>query len=214
VTGVKEKNGRVCAVEVNDGREIFAADYFISTLPINETIGCFGDKVPREVAAACDKFQYRDLLLVILFLDRPHVSECATIYFPDFDFPFTRIHEPKQRGPAMSPEGQTSLVVEIPLDSGDGLPGEAARRRLVDEASRKLVAAGLINADEIRDATTHEMRRAYPVLDLQAEKNMERADGFLQEIPNLISTGRNGRFAYAHIHDMLAMGKEAAAGIK
>ena len=213
VTRIKVNNGQVNAVEVNHGADTFTADFFISTLPIDEAVLCFGDRMSQKVITACDQLKYRDLLLVVLFLKKPHVSKCATIYFPDRDFPFTRIHEPKQRGTAMSPPDKTSLVVEIPFDSSAGLPSNTDRDKLVSLVNLKLADAGLINLDEIEDIATLEMPHAYPVLDLHFSEKLATAESFLKRFPNFQSIGRNGHFAYAHIHDMLAMGKEAASAV-
>jgi hypothetical protein len=52
------------------------------------------------------------------------------------------------------------------------------------------------------------MSHAYPVLEAGIEDKVERALEYLSGFSNLSVVGRNGRFVYAHVHDMLRFGLE------
>ena len=48
---------------------------------------------------------------------------------------------------------------------------------------------------------------AYPLLEMGYEDKVRRITDYLRKIDNLSISGRNGNFAYTHLHDMMASGK-------
>jgi protoporphyrinogen oxidase len=166
------------------------------------------DPLPgKEIFDLSKSLRYRNIILIAFFLDKARVSENASIYFPDPDFPLTRVHEPKNRSIHMSPAGKTSLIVEIPCRHGDSLwKLPAAEIELL--ARTKLVQAGLIRGPEIIGTAVHRMPYAYPVLEKDFECRLQIITDYLERFQNLRLSGRNGRFLYGHIHDMMNMGRE------
>jgi protoporphyrinogen oxidase len=131
----------------------------------------------------------------------------ATVYFPDAAIPFTRIYEPKNRSIYMSPAGKTSLVTEIPCQHGDRV-WCMKDNDLVQLILTCLVQMGLINKTEIIDALVYRLNYAYPVLEIDYEENIHKIITYLKGFNNLKLTGRNARFMYSWIHDMMRSGKE------
>ena len=107
----------------------------------------------------------------------------------------------------MSPPGKTSLIVEIPCQKDDGtwqMPDEEISRLV----KSKLVHAGLIGAEEVIGSATRRMPYAYPVLERDFEEKIRTVNRFLNRFENLRFSGRNGRYVYGHIHDMMEMGRQ------
>ncbi|MEW6107767.1 MAG: FAD-dependent oxidoreductase [Nitrospirota bacterium] len=206
ITKILHGDDRILGIEVN-GDEKIDTDIVISTLPIDRLLQMMEPLPDEETVRLGKALRYRHLILIVFFLDKDLVSENASIYFPDPGFPFTRIHEPKQRSPLMSPSDKTSLVTEIPCQYENGV-WNTEDEELIRLVSSKLIRTGLIRESEIIDALALRIPYAYPVLELGFEENIVKIAEFLGGFKNLKLTGRNGRFIYSHIHDMMKMGKE------
>jgi protoporphyrinogen oxidase len=206
ITRILHNHTRIEAVEVN-GKERICTDEVVSTLPITVFLQMMEPKPPEEVLLLAKSLLYRNLKLVALFLNREMVSGNASVYFPDADVPFTRVYEPKNRSAYMSPPGKTSLVIEIPCQYNDEL-WNLEDEKLSQLACSKLIEIGLINEEEIADTLVARMSYAYPILEAGFEEKILRIINFLKGFSNLRLSGRNGRFMYVHVHDMMRFGKE------
>jgi protoporphyrinogen oxidase len=97
--------------------------------------------------------------------------------------------------------------VELPCAPGDD------RWSLSDTELLKLVQGnlerlGLIQNDEFVDFFVHRMSHAYPVLELGFESRVAALHQYLGQFSNLKVVGRNGKFLYTHLHDMLRFGMD------
>jgi protoporphyrinogen oxidase len=209
ITRICHRGNRIEAIVANNSKRL-DVNRVINTLPLPLFIAQMDPPAPPEILEACGRIQFRDVLLVGLILNRPRVMKYATLYFPSPDYPFTRVYEPVNRSAQMAPQGRTSLFVEIPMPSADQLPDEEAER-LAQRTAKQLCETGLIAPEEIQDTFTLRLPRAYPVLEVGVEEVVAQITDYLSRFENLVLTGRNGRFEYAHLHDMLRWGKDAAA---
>ncbi len=206
VTKIKHDGAHIRAVEIN-GESVLETEEAVSTLPLTLSLEIMDPPPPPEVLRLAKSLHYRSIILVALFLDRERITAAATVYFPAADFPFTRVYEPINRSITMSPPGTTSLVAEIPCQAGDGLwclPDE----ELVRLVSSRLNEIGWIRNDEILGAEVKRMSYAYPVLEDGYEETIGEINSYLAGFDNLRLSGRNGKFAYSWIHDMMRFGKE------
>ncbi len=211
VTRVLHSDDRLDAIELN-GAKVVKVDQVVNTLPLPLFIAQLDPVAPPEVLKACRRLHFRDVLLVGLILDRPRVAEYATLYFPATEYPFTRIYEPSNRSAAMSPQGKTSLLAEVPMPGG--APHDVAQvGRLVQQTVEQLSAAGLIAREEVRETFMRRLPYAYPVLEAGVEQRVAAITDYLSRFDNLFISGRNGRFEYAHLHDMLRWGRTTALAL-
>ena len=206
ITKILRDHARIQAVEVN-GRERIDTDEVVSTLPLNLFLQMLEPLPPEEILLLARSLRYRNVILVALFLNRESVTEAATVYFPDPDFPFTRIYEPKNRSIYMSPPGQTSLVAEIPCQENDKF-WTLYDDKLIRLVCSRLVQIGWIKEEEIIDTLVSRINYAYPILEVGFEKKIRKINAFLKGLSNLKLSGRNGKFTYAWIHNMMKFGKE------
>jgi protoporphyrinogen oxidase len=206
VTRLVHDGDRIRAVELN-GRELAEVDQVVSSLPLSELVQMLDPAVPDELLALARRLRYRSLILVALFLRRARVLEAATLYFPDRSYPFTRVYEPKVRSRLMSPPDRTCLVAELPCFDEDEL-ARTPDSELVSTVSASLVRSGLVAEREVEGSVVHRMSHAYPVLELGSEARAARLLEHLGRFDNLRVTGRNGRFIYAWVDDMMRLGKE------
>ncbi|HET6846974.1 MAG TPA: hypothetical protein VFH29_09065, partial [Anaerolineales bacterium] len=135
------------------------------------------------------------------------VGASASLYFPEPEIPFTRVYEPKNRSPRMAPPGQTSLCVEYPCFAGDG-PWEMTDEAMIEMTTAQLEELGLIHRDKVMEGQVVRIPHAYPVLEAGIEDKIAQLLAYLHGFTNLRTIGRNGRFTYTHVHDMLRFGKD------
>jgi protoporphyrinogen oxidase len=105
----------------------------------------------------------------------------------------------------MAPSGKTSLVVELPCQSEDPI-WTADKAPLVNRIALQLARLGWISPSDVSDAVVQRMSHAYPILDVGHESKVRTIAEYLAGFENLKLTGRNGKFAYTHFHDMMRFG--------
>jgi protoporphyrinogen oxidase len=179
----------------------------VSTLPLSLLIRIMDPAPPERIVNLANSLRYRHVRLVALFLNRPTVNGNATTYFPEKGFPFTRIYEPRNRSQFMSPPGKTSLVVEIPCHHEDEI-WNLSNDAIADLIAQKLVEIDWIQSDEVMGHWCGQLNYAYPILELGFEEKVAQIFEWLDRFENLSLSGRNGKFAYTHLHDMMRFGKD------
>lgn len=210
VRRIRHDGGRISSVAVSGVGERVPVDTLVSTLPIERLLAILDPAPPEGILRLARALTHRSLVIVALFLRKPSVTDAATVYFPDPRLPFTRVTEPRNRSEAMSPPGHTSLVAEIPCGPADP-SWSADDARLVEITRRPLEAIGWIRAGEVVASRVVRVPHAYPVLSLDFEHSLGPILRYLDGFSNLALAGRNGRFEYGWIHDMMRAGKSVAA---
>ncbi len=207
VVSLECDNGFVRRVHCSGGRKLEAPERVISTLPLPLLVRFLGDALPDEARAAARRLRFRHLRLVFLRLKSAGMSGYASIYVPDPAFSVSRIYEPRNRSAAMAPDGETSVVVEVPCFPGDVIErlsdGELAER-VVEE----LAALRLVNPSDILEERHHRVPNAYPVFSIDYARDIGVIQAALTSIVNLETLGRAGQFVYSHLHDQLRFGRD------
>ena len=203
VTRIFHDQHRIHTIELNSGEQV-EVDKVVSTLPLNNFFQLLDPAIAPESLAGC--FEFRNLILVALFLDRERVMDAASIYFPGSDVLFTRAYEPRNRCASMSPPGKTSLVVEIPCSHADPVwtrPDAEIAQEVIDTFCRR----DWFKKNELLGFSVNKMQEAYPVITVESRKSIAEAERILKQITNLKISGRNARFSYSWIHDQMRWGK-------
>ena len=205
------KDGKIERIVLNDDIEIQAATV-INTLPLTLSIRMLEPPPPPELRAVADGIKYRHLVLCVFCLNREAFSPNASLYFPDEEFPFTRLYEPKNRSTEMAPKGQTVIVLELPCYSNDAVWNmpEAA---LQTEVWKALQRVKPLLPEEVIHYQTYKLPFAYPVLEVGFEERITRLVRYFETFENLYLTGRSSLFRYLHLHDLFKAGKEVIAKI-
>jgi protoporphyrinogen oxidase len=209
ITRVFHDGSRIRALELN-GRGRTEVEEVISAIPLTTLLSRLEPPLPAAVLQAGRRLRFRHLVLVALFLNRPRITPFASIYFPDPEFPFTRVYEPKNRCLSMAPPSQTSLVAEIPCQESDPF-WSAGEAELLKTVSMLLCRAGFLQEGDMLGGAVRRLHSAYPVLEKSSIYERQRVFHHLAEFANLSLTGRSGLFLYTHIHDQLRRGREIVA---
>ena len=210
VTRLEHDRRRIRRVETG-GRNVVEVDEVISTIPLYQLVCSLDPTAPREVLDAAARLRFRNVILAAFPIDRPSVSEAATIYIGDPDISTIRIYEPRNRGSDMSPPGRTSLVAEIPCDPG-GEIWSLSDEKLIRCARTDLERIGLVRDTELGDGFIRRMPNAYPVPDLGLLEEAQKVVAFLGTFANLKLSGRCGKHRYLWMHEVMADGRNLVEG--
>lgn len=212
VSKIFHSNNRIDAIEINNKQKI-KVDTVINSLPVNLFLNSLHPLPNNNLLNIISSIKFRHVILVVLFIKKKRLTQNATIYFPDKEFPFTRISEPINRSISMAPEGYTSLVAEIPCFSRDPI-WTANQDKIIDHVTTKLVETKLIKADEVIESLIHKLQFAYPVVETGMEQKLESVYDYLSSFDNLHILGRNAEFKYLHIHNLFKESRELAHKLK
>lgn len=199
--GFKQKN--------QSKKESVDCDAVISTIPLGSLAALIQPVLDEKALKAAAGLRYRDLILVYFIVDRDYVSQSQWVYLVDEKFRFNRFAEQKNLSPDMLPPDKTAVAFEICCDRDDQL-WQADDRKLYEMALEEVGKLGLFQEREVLDRFIMRVKDAYPIYDLDFERNVRHVLEELSGIPNLISTGRNGLFLNTDIHDSMEMGLMAA----
>jgi protoporphyrinogen oxidase len=216
VKRIVHRNGRVEAVYARNGStELteFAADNFISTMPLRSLIYSLDPPPPDEVLAAANNLRYRDYLTVVLIAKRENIFPDNWIYIHSPEVKMGRIQNYKNWSPEMVPDpSRTSLGLEYFLWDKDE-EWNWSRDRLVELGIRECAEIGVIDPSEIEDGTVVRMKKAYPVYDQSYQESVATIQRYLATIPNLQTIGRNGLHRYNNQDHSMLTGVYAARNV-
>lgn len=211
ITKIHHKENYITSIEINS-EKTYQADHFVNTLPLTNLLQILDPPCPVNIQSLAGELKYRSVILFVLFLNCQPITRSGTVYFPDLDIPWTRISEPLNRSPFMTPEGKTSLLIEIPWDQHKPVT-QQVKSGLLDTIVQKLHTMGWIKPDQIINTKIEILNYAYPLLDLHHHQKLEKIHAWLDQFPNLTLNGRSSLFKYSHFHDMMALGKTIAQNL-
>ena len=200
ITKIHHSNKRIHSLELNNHEQKHQVEHVASSLPLSLTIHLLDPPAPKEILNISNSLKFRNIILLAFFIDKETINSNGSMYFPSKKYPFTRIYEPRNRSKWMAPEGKTSLVVEIPCQKGDPIWSKD-ENKLTKDILSELLNLSFFKEEELIGNKTHRIHHAYPILEVGFEDKITRLYEYLNTFENLDITGRNGLFAYSHIHD-------------
>ena len=206
-TELKPHGDGVKVVYMKDGRRRnVESDRVLSSLPLPEVVKMIDD-APEEVHRAAERLVHNSLVCVMVGVKRPHITDKHWLYFPEEDLAFNRISFPMNFSPQTTPEGRSSILVEVTYrDHAD--VEETKIRVLMD-----LVKAGLIDADdEVETSTAADFKYAYVIYDQDHRKNVNIIHRYL-ESNRITPIGRFGEWEYHNMDKAIQSGKRAAEAL-
>jgi protoporphyrinogen oxidase len=189
------------------------ADQVFSTLPLTQLLDMLRTETPRDVMEAGRSLSYRSMVLCYLILETDRFTPFDAHYFPENEVRLSRLSEPKNYSGCRKPKGLTALCAEIPCWAGERV-WKATDDELRDEVLGDLDRAGLPVRCLVKAAFAKRITHAYPVCDLEYEKNLSALETYLQKIPGLVSLGRQGLFIHDNIHHAFQMAHAASACLR
>jgi protoporphyrinogen oxidase len=140
------------------------------------------------------------------------ISDNHWIYFPDEDCVFQRVTEPKNFSPNLVPQGHSSVCVEIPCDYMDKI-WRMDLKELYETVIIKMEQKGYLKREDVQQFWVTRERYAYPTNTLSFLPQLKGIKDYIGTFPHLYSIGRQGKFSYVNIDDVMLMGFETAEHI-
>ncbi|MBM3145139.1 MAG: FAD-dependent oxidoreductase [Chloroflexi bacterium] len=201
-------DGKIAAVKgAVAGADVeFGMDYLVSSIPL-PILGrlVFGER-EKAFTNAVEDLQYRHLVLVYVFANRSLALEDQWIFFPEREFLFSRVFEQKQMNPELGPADRTALCCDFTCDE-DSWQWKATDEELAQRTITGLVEAGFIEAGEVTGYLVKRTRNFYPRYDLEYVEKMRKVSSQLQQVKNLLLTGRIGMYNYNNSDHCVDMGR-------
>jgi protoporphyrinogen oxidase len=99
--------------QIRSGSRRLHADFVFSTIPMNVLMNCLRPEPPTEVSNRCRQLQYRSMVFCYLVLETDQFSPYDAHYFPESNFIFSRLSEPKNYSAAREPFGVNKCILCI-----------------------------------------------------------------------------------------------------
>ena len=194
--------------ESPQGQLNFPCDYVISTIPLSTLIP-LTRHADQEISLISKSLRHRSILLFCLMLRKLQVTDDHWLYFPEEEYHYTRIHQPKNFSLDLCPINKSSLVAELTCFPDDHR-WKSTDMEIYDYIIGDILAADLIHETDIEDYKVVRIRHAYPIYDSNYRNKLNQMFQYLQSIQNLITTGRQGLFHHNNIDHAIMMGQAAA----
>ena len=216
---------RVESVTSADGRE-FAADIFMSTMPVKDLVEGMGEAVPADVLRIASGLPYRDYITVGLLVNKlklenktkvktltGNVPDCW-IYVQERQVKLGRLQLFNNWSPYMvkDPENTMWIGLEYFCNEGDEM-WEMSDEDFIKFAIDELSSIDVIDKSDVLDATRIKVKKAYPAY-FDTYSEFDTVKNYLSDIDNLWCLGRNGQHRYNNMDHSMLTAIEAVNTIK
>lgn len=213
------EDGRVKAVAVEDylgHREIVEGDIFISTMPVKDLIKAMGNTVPENVRTAADGLMYRDFRVAGVLLDKLLLKNNTKIKTLNGLVPDTWIYIQEKNVKLgriqIFNNWSPYLVAEFPDKVWIGLEyfcseedelWKMSDEAFIAQALGEGCKIGIFKAEDVKDACTFKVKKAYPAY-FGTYGRFDEIRDYTDKIENLYLVGRNGMHRYNNMdHSVL-----------
>ena len=184
-----------------------ASEKIISSIPLPDLVGILHDP-PEEVVKAAGSLVYNSLVCVNIGVKRPGIIDKHWLYFPEEEFIFNRMSFPMNFSEHTTPEGRSSILVEVTHREAGVDP-----RRIRDRVVEDLKKTGIITErDVIEVCDTSAFKYAYVIYDLDHRKNVGVIHDYLDG-NGIIPVGRFGEWEYFNMDKAILSGRNAASSV-
>ncbi len=204
-------NSRVVAIDFSrkklciEGGKWISYDRLISTIPLKALLKLCAD-LPDEIRGADEHLDRVMVLDISIGLEGKLDHDRHWIYFPERDIPFYRVGFPSNFSNGVTPDGCSSIYVEVALRSGEKADIDAVAERSIES----LLRLKIINDEKriiVRDVDL--IDPAYVVFDFYRRDNLERIVSSFEKM-GIITAGRFGSWDYLSMEGAFLDGRKAA----
>lgn len=208
VTAVNYNRNQITSVTISkdDGSNYeLSADYFFSTMPVQDLISGMND-APNEVKRIANGLVYRDFITLGVLVKNPKQKAFHDnwIYVQEPDLKMGRIQIFNNWSPYMvADQNKQWLGLEYFCQENDEL-WLMSDTNLKNLATRELTYMNFINnPDDIESVTVIKVKKAYPAY-FGTYSQFDTVKDYLSSFDNLYPIGRNGMHRYNNMdHSML-----------
>lgn len=185
----------------------------ISSIPIAILGQLIFSDSDEEFNHIVKRLEYRHVILVYIFVNKPLVLDDQWIFFPEKEFIFSRIFEQKQMNPELGPPDKTAICCDFTCTE-DSWQWKASDEEVAKKCVEGLVNGGFIQVDDVIDHLVIRIPNFYPRYDLRYVEKINGVTQKLQQVNNLLLTGRIGMYNYNNADHCIDMGKFIAESLE
>jgi protoporphyrinogen oxidase len=196
-----------------DGGRVYreSATAVVSTVPLAELVGFIEPRPGVDTLRAAGGLRSRAVVFLHLALEGETPTDNHWVYFPEPGYLFSRVSEPANFSPKLTPPGFASLTAEVSCDAGDKF-WRMGREALCRDVFHGLASAGLLKTRP-RACAVSRRPHAYPLYDRGYGERLAVCLGHVNRHPGLVTTGRQGLFRYGNMDHAVIMGRRAAQSL-
>ena len=217
VVKVHTEGWRVTSIDAQDEAtgaiEKIEADYFFSTMPMQELVRALDCPVPENVRSVSEGLIYRDFITVGVLLKKLKVLEQTESGSKLLRDNWIYVQEPDvQVGRMQIFNNWSPYLLEDPEKVGIGLEyfcyetdaiWKLSDADMIALATREMVHIGVIDAVDVLDACVIRVPKTYPAY-FGAYERFDELKDWISQFENLFLVGRNGMHKYNNQdHSML-----------
>lgn len=203
VTHLDVQNQRL--KQVSTTKATYHFDYVVSTLPINGLYDLSDQHASFEPYA---QLHFRPVVFYFMRYRQPQVLKKLWTWFPQNDFQFYRVSEPKNVLAGLGPADQTQLTVELACDYQDDV-WNADPDALASKLNDQLRDIYRIPSGAYDGYFVEKARYVYPVY-LKSQDDVRRSIAYQSPVENMFWGGRVGQFKYIFLEECYGIGKKCA----
>jgi protoporphyrinogen oxidase len=207
ITIIDDKAARV-TYKQNGNQKNIQCEAVFSSIPLPELITALQPKPNEYVWYKNKLLKFKSLILVNLLLDTPRVTRAHWVYLVDKRFTFNRLTEQKNMSSDLGPPDKTILTFEKSCNYCDDIWNKSDEE-LYRDTLEEITHIKLIDRSRIIKYKVERIQYAYPVYDLEFDKNIRIIFDYLSNVRNLYSIGRQGLFLQNDMHDSMEIGRLA-----
>ncbi len=200
---------RSVSVKTPEGPSKAYGDYVISTIPINKMAETLVPEPPLDLLKKVRGLKYRSMVIMYILVRKRQVSPYQWVYYSSDDIFFNRFSEFKNLTPKLMPRGKTVLCLETTCFEGDEI-WNASEKKVFERCIEGLEKLRLVKRADVETYFLTKLPYAYPIADLEYEKNFPDIMKYLSAYSNLLTVGRQGSFAYLNMDQSMEEGFKAA----
>lgn len=211
VKKVITKNGKACAIELEDGT-IREYDHIISSMPLSLMVARLPE-VPEPIKKAANSLKFRNTIIVYLNVMAKNLFPDNWLYVHSNDLKMGRLTNFRNWVPELyGKEESTICALEYwCYDEDDFWTWD--EEKLIALGEEELRKTGLIGNTEISAGHVYKIHRCYPVYATGYKEQLKPVEDYLKGVENLHVIGRYGAFKYNNQDHSILMGKLAAENI-
>lgn len=195
--------------KVQTQSSLHSYDSIVSTMPIFELIKVLKGEIPKEVLEAVAKLRYNSMAVVLIGLNKYKYENLTALYVPDKESPAHRYCFSAGFSENLAPKGCSSIFAEITFNSSVG-KDSILSNSTIDRTIYWLVKEGFIEKSEVCETDIRYIKYAYPVYDLNYNKNMKIIYDYFDKL-KIHLLGRFAQFIYINSDVCIANAKELAS---
>ncbi len=219
VSGIYVQNNIVNSVTTEDGRT-FECQALFSSMPVKDLV-CAMNDVPTEALEVAKNLPYRDFMTVGLLVKKfaiKNKSKYKTvsdiipdcwIYIQERNVKLGRLQIFNNWSPYLvkNLEDTVWIGLEYFCAEGDEM-WNTPDDKFIEFAAGELASIGIINKEDVLDATVVRVKKAYPAY-FGSYKEFDKVKNYLNTVTNLYCVGRNGQHRYNNMDHSILTGFEA-----